>query len=226
MPFASLGFGTAFMFCCAALFLRGISRAASIGLWASTAVYAVATGVFLTNSSSVTGSLQDNLSTVAIGVTVFIGGCEAVVLAPWLVRRLRGPNTADANELIADMSSNERAELAHDPAVRLAIHQRERRKMALDIVAKDRALATTLCIGRPDLLRDFDDGGLIDVNHVPLAVFATLPGIDVEMARRINSARQRFDGLRSPADLVVHADIPPEVVAALDDRLIFVADEP
>jgi hypothetical protein len=37
-------------------------------------------------------------------------------------------------------------------------------------------MAWELRIGRPDLPRVYDDGGLIDVNHVPPQVLATLPG--------------------------------------------------
>jgi hypothetical protein len=41
------------------------------------------------------------------------------------------------------------------------------------------------------------------------------------MAERVVFARGRFDGLRSAADLVVHADIPNEVAERLADRLLF-----
>ncbi len=128
--------------------------------------------------------------------------------------------------MIAQMSAAERNKLEHDPAIEAAIEQRERRKLARKIVADDHALATTLRIGRPDLLRDFADGGLVDVNHVSDGVLASLPGLDAQMARRIVGARERFDGLRSLADLVVEADIPSDVVDALEDVLVFIVDEP
>jgi len=85
----------------------------------------------------------------------------------------------------------------------------------------DPALATALKIGRPDQQPEFDDGGLVDVNHVPASVLADLPGFDPAMAERVVSARERFDGLTSGADLVVHADVPNDVVARLSERLIF-----
>ena len=38
-------------------------------------------------------------------------------------------------------------------------------------------LAQELKIGRPDLPRDYDDGGLVDVNHVPAAILAARLGL-------------------------------------------------
>src|SRR5690606_39982870 len=38
-------------------------------------------------------------------------------------------------------------------------------------------LAKRLAIGRPDLPRQFDDGGLIDLNHAPEHVLTSLPGV-------------------------------------------------
>jgi hypothetical protein len=44
------------------------------------------------------------------------------------------------------------------------------------------------------------------------------------MADRIITARERLDGLRSPADLVVHADVPGDVVDAAQETLVFRPD--
>ncbi|HZN72910.1 MAG TPA: helix-hairpin-helix domain-containing protein [Micromonosporaceae bacterium] len=63
--------------------------------------------------------------------------------------------------------------------------------------------------------------GLIDVNRVDVTVLATLPGFDPDMASRVVAARERLDGLRSTADLVVYADVPTEVTDQLADRLLF-----
>jgi hypothetical protein len=223
VPWVTLGFGSALAFGFAALFLRGISRAATIALCLSAAVYAAALAMFL---ATVGDTADDSLSTTAataLVVMLVVAGTEAIGFSPWIAGAVRG---SGPDNLIADMSADERADLAHDPAIRLAIRQRERRKLARNILSDDRALAATLHIGHPDLDRDFADGGLVDVNHVPTWVFASLPGVDVDMAERIVSARERLDGLRSPADLVVEANVPSEVVDALTDVLVFLVDEP
>jgi hypothetical protein len=53
------------------------------------------------------------------------------------------------------------------PAVMAALQARQQREAARAIVARDAQLARELRIGRPDLPRQFDDGGLVDLNHAP-----------------------------------------------------------
>jgi hypothetical protein len=101
------------------------------------------------------------------------------------------------------------------------VERRERRRIAREIVVRDLALADDLGIGQPGRDGRFDDGGLIDVNRVDVAVLATLPGFDGNIARRVVAARKRFEGLRSIADLVVHAEVPAGVADHLADRLLF-----
>jgi hypothetical protein len=227
VPWITLGFGSALAFAFAAVFLRGLSRLATAGLWASAALYAAAVGLFFATVDDAPDDSLTSTATTALIVMLVVAGIEAVALSPWIVRTMRRSDVPlDRTDMIALMSAAERNKLEHDPALEAAIEQRERRNLARKIVADDSALATTLRIGRPDLLRDFADGGLIDVNHVPDGVLAALPGLDVDMARRIVSARERLDGLRSPADLVVEADIPSDVVDALKEVLVFVADVP
>ena len=227
VPWITLGFGSALAFALVAVFLRGLSRFATAGLWASAALYAAALGLFFATVDDAPDDSLTPAATTALLVMFVVAGIEAVALSPLVTRTMRRSDTQlDRGDVIAQMSTAERDKLAHDPSIQAAIEQRERRNLARKIVADDRALATTLRIGRPDLLRDFADGGLIDVNHVPDGVLAGLPGLDVDMARRIVSARERLDGLRSPADLVVEANIPSDVVDALNDVLVFVVDEP
>ena len=47
--------------------------------------------------------------------------------------------------------------------------RREARRLQQD----NPVLAQELKIGRPDLPRGYDDGGLVDVNHVPAAILAS-----------------------------------------------------
>jgi hypothetical protein len=227
VPFITLGFGSGLAFAFAAVFLRSASRRWNIALWASAALYTAALGLFFATVDDAPGDSLTLPASIALIVMLVVAGTEAVAVSPWILRQMRGSHgEPDPARVIADISRTERNELEHDPAIRAAIEQRERRKLAREILANDRALAKTLCIGRPDLRRDFDDGGLIDVNHVPYTVLAALPGINVEMAHCIVGARESLEGLRSPADLVVDADVPSEVVDAVKDVLVFVVDQP
>ena len=113
------------------------------------------------------------------------------------------------------------AALEHDPVYRQAISQRRRREQARALVAKNPQLAAELGIGRPDLGRGFDDGGLIDINEVSAVVLATLPGFDTELAEGVISARQRVGGRFFTAeDLLVIADVPSDVFERVRERLL------
>jgi hypothetical protein len=107
--------------------------------------------------------------------------------------------------------------------VEMARHRRSLREEARKVVAEDPGLARELRIGRPDLLpRPFDDGGLVDVNHVPPEVLSRLPGLTYEMVDRIMAIRTEQGGFVSAEELAVHADLPPSIVAGIAEYAIFV----
>lgn len=95
------------------------------------------------------------------------------------------------------------------------------RNKARKLARKDPALARELRIGRPDLPREYDDGGLVDVNHVPADVLVSHLMLTVEQAAKVVAVRDeiaRFDG---PADLEAYAGLPPERVDELSGLMIF-----
>lgn len=98
------------------------------------------------------------------------------------------------------------------------LKQRER---ARKIAATNPALAAELRIGRPDLPRTFDDGGLVDVNQVPASWLAALPGFDTQLADKIVSTRDEVGGFASAADLEVTLDLAPGRLTQGQDQLLF-----
>jgi hypothetical protein len=113
---------------------------------------------------------------------------------------------------------------AGDPAVAAAIEARERRQRARAMLASDPALARELRIGRPDLPRQFEDGGLVDVNHVPAQVLVDRLGLSPEEAARVVEARAQLGRYGGPAELAVYAELPDAAVEAVRDRLLFLGD--
>jgi DNA uptake protein ComE-like DNA-binding protein len=209
-PWVSLGFATPLAFAFATTLLR--SRLTAV----ATAVYTAAViGMFSLSYP------EDPLYNWCITTAILVAGVHAVIISPRVIRKLSLGAGAGVVEPLTAIANEERTAVASDPALRAALHRRERRRHARKIAAADPALASELRIGRPDLPSGYDDGGLVDVNAVSAAVLAQLPGFDEAIAGRVVLARERFDGLRSIADLVVHADVPTEVAEALADRLIF-----
>lgn len=223
LPLLTCGFATAVVFVFAALFLPARGRRAVV-LWVSAGFYVLAAVLVVVNFAADADTAAGTVALVAWIVLAVVGSLQAIVFAPWVARQADGPAPAEDGRIVEEAAADERSALSYDPELRLVIQQRERRRLSRGILANDPELARSLAIGRPDLERRFVDGGLIDVNHVPAWVLADLPGFNAEMADRVVRARERLDGLRSVADLVVYADVPADVVAMLTDTLVFRAD--
>lgn len=90
------------------------------------------------------------------------------------------------------------------------LHREDARRQAL----ADPVAAIQRGVGRPDL-PGAAHGHLIDVNHAPVAILRTLPGIDAETAERIVATRDGVGLFSSIEDLAFVLDLPAGAV----DRL-------
>ena len=97
---------------------------------------------------------------------------------------------------------------------------RNLRHQARQFATFDPDRARTLGIGRPDLMRAFDDGGLVDVNNVPGHELVRLPGISSEEAHGIVIDRLNRGPYARPEELVVRGVLPMRTVNRLSGRLI------
>jgi hypothetical protein len=171
-------------------------------LWLVAACYAVVTvGLF--------GPLANASNTSDLGAALFTAAWFALIVgstvhALVLRRRVFSPP-------------------AVQPAMAAALADRELRQQARAIVAGDPALARELRIGRPDLLRQFNDGGLVDVNHVPNQVLAERLGLSPAEAARVVEARERLGGFSSAAELCAFAEVPDATIDPVQERLVFLA---
>jgi Helix-hairpin-helix motif len=106
--------------------------------------------------------------------------------------------------------------------VEMARHRRGLREAAREVVREDPVLARELRIGRPDLLpRAYDDGGLIDVNHVPAPVLTVFSGVTPELAEHIAQVRDHVGGFSSAEELAATADLHPDLLPEIAEYAIF-----
>lgn len=97
-----------------------------------------------------------------------------------------------------------------------------RRRDARRIVEGDLPLAAELRIGRPDLHRSYDDGGLIDVNHVPVEYLISELEMQPATADEVITMRSLCSGFTSAEDMLMACDsLNPARMDMLRDRLIF-----
>ena len=93
---------------------------------------------------------------------------------------------------------------SQQPALVAALQARQRRQEARAIAARDLNLARELRIGRPDLPRQFDDGGLVDLNHVPVHVIVQVLGLAEAEAAQVIETRDRIGGFLSAEEVIAH----------------------
>lgn len=110
---------------------------------------------------------------------------------------------------------------ANAQAVAAATMRRDLRKAAREQAAQDLVLARELRIGRPDLPREYDDGGLIDVNHVPPHVLTALSGVTPAIAERIAATRDHAGAFSSAEELVTTVDLHPDLLPEIKEYGIF-----
>ncbi|GAA1520669.1 hypothetical protein GCM10009677_62300 [Sphaerisporangium rubeum] len=115
----------------------------------------------------------------------------------------------------------DRVESPNDQAVAMAQYRRELRRQARELAERDPALAREVRIGRPDLPRQYDDGGLVDVNHAPAAVIAALPGMTPELARRVVAHREETGLFVSAEEVSIAVNLPPHLNADLVELTIY-----
>jgi hypothetical protein len=143
-----------------------------------------------------------------------IGGftvCAVLVVACIQLRGIRRAVYAGPRALPIDA----------DPLVARALAARQRREEARRMWTSDPALARELGVGRPELRRGFDDGGLVDLNSVPAPVIAGVCGIDPAQAEAIVAARTARGGtFYNLGELFVDVPLPADVQGVLAERAL------
>jgi hypothetical protein len=111
---------------------------------------------------------------------------------------------------------------AGDPLIARALAARARRAEARKLSAQDPALGRELGIGRPDLGRGYDDGGLVDLNSAPAEVIARVCDIERPCADAIVAGREARGGTYfNLGELLVDLPLPPHIQEQLQERAIF-----
>jgi hypothetical protein len=199
LPFLTLGWATPFTFAAAALWRR------TPHVVTAALVYV---GVFALQIVVYPDIGHDHRSRAVFGACVLVQAIVACAHAFIIRRRVFDPSGTEG------MGSNE-------AAIEWVRRQRLLRQKARELAQGDPGLARELRIGRPDLPRRYDDGGLVDVNHAPVPSLETLPGITYELAARIERVRAEVGGFTSAEELSAVAALPPALTADLAEFGLF-----
>ena len=105
-------------------------------------------------------------------------------------------------------------------AARLALHGQARQQYR-ELSERDPVHARGVGVGRPDRGRDFDDGGLLDLNSLPVEALVEHAQLGREEAERLVAARQRMGRLSSVEELIVYAAVDAPTAERLRDYALF-----
>ncbi|MGH3239832.1 MAG: ComEA family DNA-binding protein [Spirillospora sp.] len=199
LPFLTLGYATPFTFAAALLWRR------SLHLLVSTAAYVGVFAVMLLLLPEM-GKEDGTERTVGVLMSVLavVGCAHAFVIR----RRVFDPHGLSGVD--------------NEAVVERVKRQRLLRDKARELAASDPGLARELRIGRPDLPRQYNDGGLVDVNHAPAQALTLLPGITPELATKIERVRAEAGGFVSAEELSAVAGLPPDLTGDLADYAVFI----
>ncbi len=149
------------------------------------------------------------------------GLIDAIILPAWLISWLAGTAHSALLQRAVRVKGGERREPV-DPVLAAAHDRLAKRARARALLASNPVLAAELLIGRPDLGRQYDDGGLVDVNNVPATVLASELALPAGVAEQVAAARDRLGGLSSPEELVVYCtDMTMARLNLIRERLLF-----
>ena len=164
-PLYTCGFAAPFTMLYAAI------RRRSAWYGAAAAGYAAATGSWIYLSEMYAGvqapALASLLMVICMVTPVLLGTVHSLAVRKQVFGITPQPSTAN------------------EQALAVAQYRRGLRQQARELAQRDPAMARELRVGRPDLPRQYDDGGLIDVNQAPASVIASLPGISPTLADQI-----------------------------------------
>lgn len=110
---------------------------------------------------------------------------------------------------------------APDPAIAAVLATRQRREQARALATDDPLMARELRIGRPDLSRTYDDGGLVDLNTAPADVIARICDLDPATAEAIVVARGSH-GFTNIDEVLVTVELPVTRWDRIRDRAILI----
>jgi DNA uptake protein ComE-like DNA-binding protein len=107
-------------------------------------------------------------------------------------------------------------------ALTMLAQQKSRRAEARQLAGADPMSAKQLGIGRRDIQgRQYDDGGLIDINRVPAEVFTQFSGVTAEKAAQIVTVRESLGGMFSSVEeFMATAELPPQLYEEITEYAI------
>ncbi len=181
-------------------------------IWAGALASAWLVGFMLVGSGDSEGALSD------LGLTIYF----AVWIGAVVYALVMGPKVLwPPKETYAPGGPPPPPPYNPNAAAVAGVHAlRIKREEAREIARRDPQMARDLRIGRPDLPRQYDDGGLVDINSAPVEVLRQALGLTGEQSTHVVETRQHLSRFEHPEDLIHLAGLQPSTFDNVKDRII------
>lgn len=160
-------------------------------------------------------NIWTRLGAVAIVATGIGGACYGAVVGPKLDWSARTPGANPATAYTAGPLPD-----PNEKAIAGVLAVRQKRVEARAVAQRDPQMARDLRIGRPDLPRQYDDGGLVDVNSAPEVTMTRWLGLSAAQSAQVVEVRQQLNRFEHEEDLVNLAGLEPSTYDQVKDRII------
>ena len=101
---------------------------------------------------------------------------------------------------------------------------RAKRAESRRLAERDPMMARELRIGRPDLRREYDDGGLVDLNAVPIETLVREFELSEQAAGSLAEVRERIGRLDNVEEVITFGDVPEGSAQLMRERGIVIAE--
>jgi hypothetical protein len=101
------------------------------------------------------------------------------------------------------------------------LSRRRLRQQYKKLIDQDRVMAVTMRLGRPDLTRDYSDGGLLDLNALSATALVEHGRVRPDDATSIVEARSRLGSFSSVDHVLANASVSESTAALLRETAIF-----
>lgn len=160
-------------------------------------------------------NIWTRLGAVAIVATGIGGACYGAVVGPKLDWSARTPGANPATAYTAGPLPD-----PNEKAIAGVLAVRQKRVEARAVAQRDPQMARDLRIGRPDLPRQYDDGGLVDVNSAPAETIAKWLGLTDAQAAHVVEVRHELGKFERADDLLNMVGLEWAAFDQAKDRII------
>ncbi|WP_191907776.1 toll/interleukin-1 receptor domain-containing protein [Nocardioides cynanchi] len=108
------------------------------------------------------------------------------------------------------------------PGAHEQLAKRELRESYRQLVSRDRSLAASMMVGRPDVRRDYDDGGLLDLNSLSAEALHNYGRLSMDEANRLVELRSQLGRFVDINEVTAYISLSEAAIARLQESSVCV----